>query len=288
MTLEIDTIPLHSVRIHKDTQSRVSMNEATIAEYAEAITSGTDFPPVVTFFDGKDFWLADGFHRYFAHKEAGAMEIASELREGSQRDAILFSVGANAAHGLRRTNEDKRRAVMTLLNDPEWATWSSEAIAKACAVSPRTVSAMRISANTEIGPVRTVERSGKTYEQNTSNIGKAKPAEPSSQASRALDHAPIEHDDDPDMAQLADDLQKENEAYQRQIKSLVTDDATAEVVRLNNHLDQLNGRLQGEITTRNEAQKMVKFYADLLAKIRSILGADSNKDIFKKLEGIQK
>jgi hypothetical protein len=42
--------------------------------------------------------------------------------------------GAQGAHGLRRTNEDKRRSVMTLLNDPEWAVWSDRAIARQCAV----------------------------------------------------------------------------------------------------------------------------------------------------------
>lgn len=174
MTFEIDAIPLHSVRVHKDTQSRVAMNEATITEYAEAITAGIDFPPVVTFFDGKEFWLADGFHRYFAHKAAGAMEILSELREGSQRDAILFSVGANASHGLRRTNEDKKRAVMTLLNDSEWAAWSGNQIAKACAVSESFVRHLRINEDTPAPITRTVERNGTTYEQNTANIGKTK------------------------------------------------------------------------------------------------------------------
>lgn len=176
MIHEIDTIPLDAVRINGGTQSRVQLNQVTIAEYAEAIRAAVELPPVVTFFDGSTFWLADGFHRFNAHLDVGAMEINSEIRTGTQRDAILFSVGANASHGLRRTNEDKRRAVLTLLNDPEWSTWSSEAIAKACAVSPRTVSGMRISANAEIAPIRTVERNGKTYEQNTAKIGKSGPA----------------------------------------------------------------------------------------------------------------
>jgi hypothetical protein len=190
MTHEIDTIPLDAVNIKGGTQSRVELNQATIAEYVELIRASVELPPVITFFDGSTFWLADGFHRFNAHLDAGATEIASEVRTGTQRDAILLSVGANAAHGLRRTNEDKRRAVMTLLNDPEWSTWSSEAIAKACAVSPRTVSAMRISANAEIAPVRTVERNGKTYEQNTANIGKPAPAAVVPSAANPLDDDP--------------------------------------------------------------------------------------------------
>lgn len=92
-----------------------------------------------------------------------------------------------------------------------------------------------------------------------------------------------QYDDEIDLAQLASELQKENEAYQRKIASIESDDLAAEVVRLNTQLDQLNGRLQGEITTRNEAQKQAKYYADLLGKIRKILNVETNKEILTKL-----
>jgi len=85
------------------------------------------------------------------------------------------------------------------------------------------------------------------------------------------------------MAQLASELQRENEAFQRQIASLEADDPKAELARLNQHLDQLNGRLQGEVTTRNEAQRMVKSYASLLEKIRKALNVESNRDILAAL-----
>lgn len=35
--------------------------------------------------------------------------MATEVLRGTKRDAILYSVGANSTHGLRRTNADKRR-----------------------------------------------------------------------------------------------------------------------------------------------------------------------------------
>jgi predicted nucleic-acid-binding protein len=176
----VETLPIDAIRIDGGTQSRVSLNETTVSEYAEIIRFGGDLPPVLVFEDGADIWLADGFHRYHAHRAAGAMEIACEVRKGTKRDAVLYSVGANASHGLRRSNEDKRRAVMTLLNDAEWSVWSDSAIAKACRVDHKTVAAHRasilgISQDTAL-VVRTVERNGKTYEQNVSNIGKAKPA----------------------------------------------------------------------------------------------------------------
>ena len=119
----------------------------------------------------------DGFHRYHPYCEAGVGWVPAEVRTGPRRDAVLFSVGANAAHGLRRINEDNRRAVETLLADAEWATWSDSAIAKACAVNHKTVAAHRtaILGNSQDTPsTRTVTRNGTTYEQNTANIGKAK------------------------------------------------------------------------------------------------------------------
>lgn len=176
---EINNVPLDSVRINGGTQSRVELNQSAIAEYAEAIRFGTDLPPVVIFFDGANFWLADGFHRYHAHRQAGAMEIAADIRTGTQRDAILFSVGANASHGLRRTNEDKRKAVTILLSDPEWAAWSDREIARQCGVGAPLVADVRKAicnpiTDSQPPAIRTVTRNGTTYEQKTENIGKTR------------------------------------------------------------------------------------------------------------------
>lgn len=193
---EIDNVPLDSVRINGGTQSRVELSQSTITEYAEVIRQAVELPPVVTFFDGVHFWLADGFHRYHAHREAGAMEIAATIRTGTQRDAVLYSVGANASHGLRRSNEDKRKAVETLLADPEWATWSNNAIAKACAVSDKTVATyraeyLRNSEDSQDAPtVRMVERNGATYEQNTAKIGPSKLESGPTQASGSTATSP--------------------------------------------------------------------------------------------------
>jgi hypothetical protein len=49
--------------------------------------------------------------------------------------AVLYSVGANAAHGVQRSNADKRRAVETLLRDTEWSQSSDREIARRCAVA---------------------------------------------------------------------------------------------------------------------------------------------------------
>jgi hypothetical protein len=126
-------------------QARVKLDPDTIADYAEAMASGVEFPPVIAFEDpetGKKH-LADGFHRAGAAEKAGLHHIRAEIRPGTRRDAILFAVGANATHGLPRRNADKRRAVRMLLEDPEWVQWNSREIARQCGVSHTLVDNLR-------------------------------------------------------------------------------------------------------------------------------------------------
>ena len=173
-------LELDQIRTNGGTQSRVELNQETVAEYAQAFTAGASFPPVVVFFDGANYWLADGFHRYFGARDAGESAIDAEIITGTQRDAVLYSLKANATHGLRRTNADKRKAVETLLKDAEWATWSDRKIAEVCGVSHELARQVRgaICHPLTDSPTRTVERNGKTYEQNTANIGKKPVAMP--------------------------------------------------------------------------------------------------------------
>ena len=109
-----------SVRLDGGTQPRAMLDGAVIAEYAEAMEDGKQFPPVTVFYDGSSYWLADGFHRVNAALQIGRGYVEAQIITGTQRDAVLYSVGANAAHGLRRSNADKRRAVERLLRDDVW------------------------------------------------------------------------------------------------------------------------------------------------------------------------
>jgi len=104
---------------------------------------GVRFPPVVLFTDGQEYWLADGWHRVLAARRAGLTEIAADVHTGTARDALLYSVSANSAHGLPRTNADKRRAVALLLADSEWSQWSDREIARHCHVDNKVVGSMR-------------------------------------------------------------------------------------------------------------------------------------------------
>ena len=125
-------------------QMRVEMSANTVVEYAEAIRDGAVFPAIVVYEDEAGvIWLADGYHRKQASAEAGLTEMLAEVRRGSSRDAILHGVSANASHGLRRTQADKRHAVETLLKDPTWAQWSDRKIGEAARVDHKTVAVVR-------------------------------------------------------------------------------------------------------------------------------------------------
>jgi phage N-6-adenine-methyltransferase len=167
-------ISIELIRTDGGCQPRAAIDIDVVGDYAAAMADGSEFPPVVVFYDGADYWLADGYHRLAAAAQLGLDGVASDVRQGARRDAVLFSVGTNAAHGLQRTNEDKRRAVMTLLGDPEWAAWSDREIARRCAVSNDFVSRLRQKLPVIEGQMdesRLVTRNGVTYAMNITAIG---------------------------------------------------------------------------------------------------------------------
>jgi hypothetical protein len=120
-----------------DIQSRTAINTATLEEYAEAMSNGAAFPPIVIFEDPPNhcYWLADGFHRLAAYRANGIDEIDCEVHQGDKKAALLFSCGSNATHGLPRTNADKRRAVSLLLGDDDYKGMPTRQLADICKVS---------------------------------------------------------------------------------------------------------------------------------------------------------
>jgi len=137
-----------------------------------------EFPPIRVFNDGSDVWLSRGFHRYHAAKLAGLESVEAEQVQGTRRDAVLDALGDNATHGVRRTNQDKRKAVMTLLEDEEWSSWSDSEMARRTSVSHQTVGRIRqdhslVQSASEPAPRTYTDRHGNTGTMNTANIGKS-------------------------------------------------------------------------------------------------------------------
>jgi ParB-like chromosome segregation protein Spo0J len=171
---------LDVIRIDGDTQPREELDQEMVAEYAELMRDGVKFPPVVVFFDGSNYWLVDGFHRYFATKSNGFVSIECEVKEGTQRDAQLQSMTANSKqHGKPATAKDKRRSVLRMLKDSEWGEWSNQKIAEWIGVSKMTVGRLKISLGEEKKEeVKYINKHGQEATMKTGNLvgNKVKPA----------------------------------------------------------------------------------------------------------------
>lgn len=264
-----NTIKLDLIRIDGGTQPRAAIVESLVADYAENVAS---LPPLSVFHDGKDYWLADGFHRYHAHRRAGSKTVPVSLHKGTQRDAILYSLGANATHGLRRTNQDKRHAVETALMDSEWTKWSNLKIAEICAVSESLVRTMRdaifvlnedakaaiLGNSQDTAPsTRTVKRGNTTYQQNVTNIGNARKSAPPGDI--PPEYADCAMPDANEMAAIAERERIEREAFD---KMLASDDAlaaaNAEIKRLAAQLAIVSGQRDQYMNRCNELVRQVR------------------------------
>jgi len=169
----LHNISLSDIVLNKQTQSRTAINQEVVADYCDAMLDGKEFPALTVFFDGIHYYLVDGYHRYFAAKKAGITEFDASVVNGSLRDAILYATGANDKHGLQRSFEDKRKAVMTLLDDMEWSEWSDGKIARQCNVSASTVNRVRKELNLDKPTEKKfTNKHGTTSVMQTGNLGK--------------------------------------------------------------------------------------------------------------------
>ena len=132
---------LSDISTDEDLQPRARMTSDIVEEYAEAMSRGENFPPVIIFDDGENKWLADGYHRYYAAKKAGLSSVGAEFRTGTKLDALKFSLSANVVHGLRRSQADKRHAVLTALKS--FGHLSNREIARLVKVDDKTVGKYR-------------------------------------------------------------------------------------------------------------------------------------------------
>lgn len=151
---KVYTLKLKDITRDSRIQPRDKMSEETIKGYAELMREGTVFPPVVVFREevaggdedsGITDWLADGWHRVYAAERAEQDTIRAEVYDGGINEAMLYAAGANAQHGLHRSNADKIRAVEMILNHPLVIEqqWSDNRIAKQAGVSHVTVGNVR-------------------------------------------------------------------------------------------------------------------------------------------------
>jgi hypothetical protein len=166
-------INILNIRIDGGTQPRQEINYDVVKDYAELMRDGVTFPPVTVYFDGAEYWLADGFHRYHATKANATATIEAEVVTGSVDDAEEYSFTANGGRGNDLTKEDKKAIIRRMLLKERYAGWSQERIAKHVHVSAMFVSRVKASMEIKDEPkTKKFIKDGVEKEMNVSNIGK--------------------------------------------------------------------------------------------------------------------
>ncbi len=178
------TLPLTAIRCDSGTQCRSGVNEDAVAEYADRMTHGDSFPPVVVFFDGSEHHMADGFHRYLAASRNGSESLLADVRTGTATDALWHGLGSNRANGVRLSPGDKRRAVELALD--RFPAKSQQEIADHVGCAQSYVAAVKRDVLVITGDNVTTRKDTKGRNQPTAKPRKPKPdAEPQTAANSA-------------------------------------------------------------------------------------------------------
>src|SRR6185312_2137308 len=174
------------IRRDGGTQIRTSLSNETIQEYAGQMEAGDTFPPVTVWYDGKDYWLSDGFQRVAAAEQIGRKSLLAEIRRGSLGDARWSSCAANARHGTRRSKDDILNAIRHALDHSNARILSHNQIARYLNVPETTFRRLL----KKIQPVETrtcmVTRNGTCYEMNTGAIRAARRKRPMQARAKSL------------------------------------------------------------------------------------------------------
>ena len=127
--MAIKNVPIKDVCITAGTQMR-PVDDSVMLRYKALMAEGVKFPPVSIVTDGKNFYLYDGFHRYFAHLRLNKKYIEATIENGIRRDAIYFSFSANKTNAFPRQPGTAKGIIEKMLKDEEWAKMPQTEIAK--------------------------------------------------------------------------------------------------------------------------------------------------------------
>ena len=132
-------LKLQEIRLDGNTQPRSRVYDETVTSYTESLLDGAKFPPVDVFFDGKHYWLADGFHRFYAAVKNDCTQIDATVKMGNLEEARLFAFAANGHRGESLTAQDIKNIVFKMETHPATKTWTVKQIARHIGKSEATV-----------------------------------------------------------------------------------------------------------------------------------------------------
>jgi len=263
-SIQSELIETKRIRIDGGTQFREGIDQDLVKEYKECMLNGDVFPLIECAFDGSNYWLWDGFHRYFAFMAMGLKQIEVEYKPGTQEDAQDWALSANAKHGQNRNNATKRKQVEASLSMERHKDKSNREIAKLCEVSDSFVGAIR-NPDTKIKQDKNRQASAQKKVEECSPTAPNEKLEP--KPSMTEDFAPSEEELEANQRAFEADVQAMN-------KLLEADDALAtaheEIKRLNRSYANLESRFNALMREKDAAVQLLKKAQRELDKIRRL------------------
>lgn len=200
-------LELHELESSTETQPR-EYDPKYAEELGELITAGVKMPPIVVFYDGARYRVADGWHRRGGAEWAGKKSIACLIYEGDRDAANDYANGSrcNIDHGKRLTNSDKRaRAEYWLRRHPKW---SNGALADVSGLHRQYIATVRPQLS-ESDTSDTMSLS-EQLQKRLGRDGKEYPAKQPARATASVDDDDFDEDlDEEDLSDDADDLLEE-------------------------------------------------------------------------------
>jgi len=166
-------LPLVSIVIDKEFQSRVALDTSVIEEYKDSILREEELPPVEVYEVDEKYYLIDGFHRFYAYRKLNRTSIPTLLLEGNHSKAFQASLKANTTHGLRRSLADKHNIVRKALDDFEFGCMSDRELSYELKVSTKLIKKIREQSGIEKVPNKhTTLRNLKLKNEENSDVRK--------------------------------------------------------------------------------------------------------------------
>ncbi len=137
------TLMIRDLSIQQKFQARSRLNDQVIKDYEALIFDKVAMPSIRVVKHDKELIVVDGFHRLHAYRNKGRDQIEAEVSEGCPKTALKLAIGANHEHGLRRSKEDKARAVEMALTDLDLRVESDRRLGELCGVSHTFIASIR-------------------------------------------------------------------------------------------------------------------------------------------------
>jgi hypothetical protein len=152
--IKVATIAMKMILVDSRFQARrttIDMDHVKKLADIRNLNDGEYLHPIVVFVleDGR-FLLADGFHRHRENanrrndRRSEAIPAYVVTVKDVEHQATMFATMCNQELSLRRSDEDKRKAVEMICTLPACAKWSEVEIGAHCGVHPRTAKKWRL------------------------------------------------------------------------------------------------------------------------------------------------